>query len=635
MQTPSPWLEEYPALSDEIVREPCDYVKGLPSKKTLSLLIDGLNIWYNAPSPQVDIIKSICEMLHRVSLVIDDMQDNSDLRRGEPAAHMVFGVPQTINSATYLLIKCFEEASRLSPSAITVITQGVSKIHIGQGYDLHWTFHGEIPSEKEYIRMIDGKTGGFFPIAARLLRDEATQNKDLYVEDLLLIIGRFYQIRDDYMNLTSQEYTNSKGHLSDLDEGKYSLMLIHALNNTTEGTKLKSLLTIRSRQGNLSAEQKNIVMKTLARTKSMEYAFGVLEQLQKEMKTRLASIENQAGEESTILQAILEKLRVVDDITPEIIDDPGPFELPNNTITTITTATKGTDTMSSSPVHIPSRSPSPSDTDSYDRLSDIIPHSSPTMAHSAKWSGASIVSDDHFATTNSIPVAESPVYKTETRSGTRSKKLDIKIEPPPRFPVLPTEVMIEPNSATAPQPVKMMSWNRSSFSNPAIQEKLRQQSVLYHQIHDLLAERTRNRSVVEGNNLKLAGNLNQIRAPLSPIPEPTYKVEGVDHAKIQALKNKYPNKQALHKHLDSFSAIMSRFMALSAPDVSILDLKDPVFDEKKQTTERETDKARRSPRSSPRMDRPIMVSDSPTLPPLPRPSWHLADIPEEKLVDGV
>ncbi|KAF3234125.1 hypothetical protein TWF128_002601 [Orbilia oligospora] len=227
------------------------------------------------------------------------------------------------------------------------------------------------------------------------------------------------------------------------------------------------------------------------------------------------------------------------------------------------------------------------------------------------------------------------VERREHRSGTRSKKPNIKIEPPPRFPMLPTEVMIEPNSATAPQPVEMMSWNRNSFSNPAIQEKLRQQSVLYHQIHDLLAERTRNRSVVEGNNLKLAGNLNQIRAPLSPIPEPTYKVEGIDHAKIQALKNKYPNKQALHKHLDSFSAIMSRFMALSAPDVSILDLKDPVFDEKKQTMGRETDKALKSPRSSPRMDRPIIVSDSPTLPPLPRPSWHLADIPEEKLVDGV
>ncbi|KAK6506012.1 hypothetical protein TWF506_010938 [Arthrobotrys conoides] len=311
MQTSSPWLEGYPALSDEVVHEPCDYIKELPSKKTLSLLIDGLNIWYNVPSPQVDIIKSICEMLHRASLIIDDIQDNSDLRRGEPAAHMVFGVPQTINSATYLLVQCFEKASELSLSAITVLTQGVSKIHIGQGYDLHWTFHGEVPSEKEYIRMIDGKTGGFFSIAARLLRDQATRNKNLDIEDLLLLIGRFYQIRDDYMNLTSQEYTNSKGYLSDLDEGKYSLILIHALNNTTEGTKLKSLLTLRSRQGNLSAEQKNIVMKTLAQSKSIEYAFGVLEELQREMGSRLVSIENQAGEQNRILQAILEKLRVV------------------------------------------------------------------------------------------------------------------------------------------------------------------------------------------------------------------------------------------------------------------------------------------------------------------------------------
>ncbi|KAK6332103.1 hypothetical protein TWF718_002637 [Orbilia javanica] len=298
--------------------------------------------------------------------------------------------------------------------------------------------------------------------------------------------------------------------------------------------------------------------------------------------------------------------------------------------------------MPSSPVHIPSRSPSPSDTDSYDRLSDISPHSSPTMAHSAKWSGGSIASDDNFATTTSIPMAETPEYKTEAETGTgtgvETKRTDIRIVPPqPRFPVLPTEAMIEPNSATAPQPVETMPWNRNSFSNPAIQEKLRQQSVLYHQIHDLLAEHlgTRNKSVVEANIPKFNGKFNKTRTPLSPIPEPTYKVEGVDYAKIQALKNKYPNKQALHKHLDTFSAIMSRFMALSAPDVSILDFNDSVFDEKKPTAGRETDKARRSPRSSPKVDRPIIVTDSPTLPQLPRMNWHLADIPEEKLVDGV
>lgn len=77
-------------------------------------------------------------------------------------------------------------------------------------------------------------------------------------------------------------------------------------------------------------------------------------------------------------------------------------------------------------------------------------------------------------------------------------------------------------------------------------------------------------------------------------------------------------------------------MALSAPDVSVLDLKDPVFDEKKPTAGREVDKAaRRSPPSYKRVDRPITITDSPTLPPLPRTSWDLADIPEEKFVDEV
>ncbi|RVD87488.1 uncharacterized protein DFL_001722 [Arthrobotrys flagrans] len=315
MQDPSLWFEKHPALSDKIVREPCDYTKGLPSKQTLNNLIDGLNVWYKVPSPELEIIKLICEMLHRSCLVIDDIQDNSDLRRGEPAAHMVFGVPQTINSATYLLVKCFEEASKLSLSAVTILTQGVSKIHVGQGYDLHWTFHGNVPSEKEYIRMIDGKTGSFFPLAIRLMREHATatRNVDISVdpiEELLLLLGRFYQIRDDYNNLVSPEYVKAKGNLSDLDEGKYSIMIIHALKNTTEGTKLKSLLTLRSRQGNLSVEQKKVVMGILARTESMEYTFHLLRELLEETKNRLRNIEDLFGGRNSILQTILEKLEV-------------------------------------------------------------------------------------------------------------------------------------------------------------------------------------------------------------------------------------------------------------------------------------------------------------------------------------
>ena len=41
-------------------------------------------------------------MLHNASLLIDDIQDNSKLRRGVPVAHNIYGVPLTINAANYI-----------------------------------------------------------------------------------------------------------------------------------------------------------------------------------------------------------------------------------------------------------------------------------------------------------------------------------------------------------------------------------------------------------------------------------------------------------------------------------------------------------------------------------------------------
>ncbi|RVD81253.1 uncharacterized protein DFL_009124 [Arthrobotrys flagrans] len=72
-----------------------------------------------------------------------------------------------------------------------------------------------------------------FGMAARLMRLEATQNH-LDVEGLVTLIGRFLRIRDDYQNLSSQNYARAKGSLSDLDEGKYSSMLVHALAATKD-----------------------------------------------------------------------------------------------------------------------------------------------------------------------------------------------------------------------------------------------------------------------------------------------------------------------------------------------------------------------------------------------------------------
>ncbi|KAK6344729.1 hypothetical protein TWF718_006687 [Orbilia javanica] len=314
----APWLSKYPRLPDEVILEPVDYIKSLPSKGIRNVAIDALDFWYMVPQRSVEIIKNIISMLHTSSLMIDDIEDRSDLRRGEPSAHMVFGIPQAINSANYLFVKCIFEAQKLSPSAVAIFEDELRNLHIGQGLDIHWTFHQKCPSESEYIQMIDGKTGGLFRMASRLMRDQATQNRDLEVEDLITLMGRFFQIRDDYQNLGSVDYARAKGSLSDLDEGKYSLMLIHALNNQKHNHQLRSLLQTRSQNGILTKEQKNLIMKIMGRSRSMEYTAMVLEDLRIEIDVKLGYIEEQLSErgfkedKNWMIRAIMARLRLPD-----------------------------------------------------------------------------------------------------------------------------------------------------------------------------------------------------------------------------------------------------------------------------------------------------------------------------------
>lgn len=77
---------------------------------------------------------------------------------------------------------------------------------VGQGLDLYWRHHVRCPSIQEYIAMVDNKTGSFFRLASRLMEAEATKpSSSAKLLNLVTLMGRYYQIRDDYQNLASQE----------------------------------------------------------------------------------------------------------------------------------------------------------------------------------------------------------------------------------------------------------------------------------------------------------------------------------------------------------------------------------------------------------------------------------------------
>jgi geranylgeranyl diphosphate synthase type 3 len=111
---------------------------------------------------------------------MDDVEDNSDLRRGVPVAHQVYGVPQTINTANYVYFLAFDELLKLrpldgkgkgkagdmvamvngelflAPLVVSSQTDELLNLHRGQGMDLYWRDSLTCPTEEEYVQMTMG-----------------------------------------------------------------------------------------------------------------------------------------------------------------------------------------------------------------------------------------------------------------------------------------------------------------------------------------------------------------------------------------------------------------------------------------------------------------------------------------------
>ena len=90
----------------------------------------------------------LCIILH---CRIDDIQDNSFLRRGIPAAHTIYGVASTINAANYVHFIGLNRVQRLNyPKAIALFTEHLLEIYHGQGMEIYWRDNHMCPSVKEY-----------------------------------------------------------------------------------------------------------------------------------------------------------------------------------------------------------------------------------------------------------------------------------------------------------------------------------------------------------------------------------------------------------------------------------------------------------------------------------------------------
>nr|XP_018903377.1 PREDICTED: geranylgeranyl pyrophosphate synthase isoform X1 [Bemisia tabaci] len=303
---------------DEILLQPFTYILQVPGKQIRGKLAQAFNVWLNIPDEKLAVVGDIVLLLHNSSLFfsslpkdieldrqkltidsvhkpnillgeldsgIDDIQDNSILRRGIPVAHSIYGVASTINAANYVLFIALERVLSLGhPEATSVYTEQLLKLHRGQGMEIYWRDNYLCPSEEEYRTMTMCKTGGLFMLAIRLMQLFSDNKSDF--TKLTGILGLYFQIRDDYCNLSLKEYCENKSYCEDLTEGKFSFPIIHAIKSRPEDRQVLNIL----RQRTQDVEVKRYCVKLLEKFGSFQYTHDVLVELDRQAREEIEKL---------------------------------------------------------------------------------------------------------------------------------------------------------------------------------------------------------------------------------------------------------------------------------------------------------------------------------------------------------
>jgi octaprenyl-diphosphate synthase len=173
----------------------------------------------------------LVEFSHNGSLIHDDIEDESDQRRGKPAIHQIYGIDTAINCGSFfyfLSLCCIESFKTENKEWIYRIwAEYTRKLHLGQAIDIKW--HNDlkfIPDLDEYYSMCGMKTGSLACLSAELGARAAGANEQTarLLGEASEKLGIGFQILDDVKNLTAGIPGKKRG--DDIVEGKKSLPIL-------------------------------------------------------------------------------------------------------------------------------------------------------------------------------------------------------------------------------------------------------------------------------------------------------------------------------------------------------------------------------------------------------------------------
>ena len=181
----------------------------------------------------------VFEYLHAATLLHDDVVDNAELRRGRPSANTLWGNAAVVLVGDFLLATSFF-LSVLSGNLkiLRILSETTTSMAEGEVLQLINSDNLEI-SEEEYIEVIKRKTAILISAACQIgaILGQADEEQEEAMRRFGLNLGIAFQLRDDFLDYTGSEEEFGKPVGKDLQEGKITLPLIHALQSSNDGDR--------------------------------------------------------------------------------------------------------------------------------------------------------------------------------------------------------------------------------------------------------------------------------------------------------------------------------------------------------------------------------------------------------------
>ncbi len=214
---------------------------------------------------------AVIEFIHTATLLHDDVVDDADMRRGLAAANTIWGNEASVLVGDFLFSTSFDLAvDQGNLKILKALSSATRKLAEGEILELMKT--ADIGTTvQDYMDIIEGKTAVLMAIAAEIgallagVEDQRQQQLKAFGNHL----GMAFQMIDDVLDYTSREESLGKAIGIDLEEGKLTLPLIHALSRAEpeEYEKLQEIILADF----IKPEDFNYVHQVITRYEGIDY----------------------------------------------------------------------------------------------------------------------------------------------------------------------------------------------------------------------------------------------------------------------------------------------------------------------------------------------------------------------------